>query len=68
MTDKSAYGAREEKASQAAGIAGYCFLIGMPACVALAFLFGQFRHVMPDVREWLIAHTEAAHQVVVAWI
>ena len=38
------------------------------AVVALAQLFGKFRHVMPDVREWLIAHTEAAHQVVAAWI
>ena len=44
---------------------------GMALCVlivALAQLFGKFRHVMPEVREWLIAHTEAAHQVVAAWI
>ena len=44
---------------------------GMALCVLIALLaqlFGKFRHVMPEVREWLIAHTEAAHQVVVAWI
>jgi len=45
------------------GGAGLCVLI-----VALAQLFGQFRHVMPQVREWLIAHAEAAHLVVAAWI
>ena len=55
---------------EAPAIAGLCFLAcaAMIAFVALAQLFGQFRHVMPEVREWLIAHTEAAHQVVVAWI
>ena len=42
--------------------------LGMVACVALAFLFGQFRHVMPDVREWLLVNVDAAHQVVAAWI
>ena len=44
---------------------------GMALCVLIALLaqlFGKFRHVMPDVRDWLIAHTEAAHQVVAAWI
>ena len=44
---------------------------GMALCVLivlLAQLFGQFRHVMPDVREWLLANVDAAHQVVVAWI
>ena len=62
---------RDERSAQAAGIAGYCFLFGCGGIVLIALLaqlFGQFRHVMPDVREWLIAHTEAAHQVVVAWI
>ena len=68
MTDKSAYGAREERSAQAAGIAGYCFLIGMPACVALAFLFGQFRHVMPDVREWLLVNGDAVREVVLRWV
>lgn len=28
---------------------------GMVACVALAFLFGQFRIYAPIAREWLIA-------------
>ena len=36
--------------------------------VALAQLFGKFRHVMPQVREWLIAHTEAAHLIVFGWV
>ena len=46
---------RDERSAQAAGIAGYCFLIGMPACVALAFLFGQFRIYAPIARELLLA-------------
>ena len=58
MTDKSAYGV-----VIGFGGMGLCLLV-----VLLAQLFGKFRHVMPDVREWLIAHTEAAHQVVAAWI
>ena len=69
--DKSAYGAREERSAQAAGIAGYCFLFGcggIVLIVLLAQLFGKFRHVMPDVRDWLLANVDAAHQVVAAWI
>ena len=61
----------EQRSAQAAGIAGYCFLFGCGGIlliVALAQLFGKFRHVMPQVREWLIAHAEAAHLVVAAWI
>ena len=58
MTDKSAYGV-----VIGSGGMGLCLLV-----VLLAQLFGKFRHVMPDVRDWLIAHTEAAHQVVAAWI
>ena len=45
------------------GGAGLCVLI-----LALAQLFGQFRHVAPQVREWLIVNVEATHQVVAAWI
>ena len=56
--DRSAYGV-----VIGFGGAGLCVLI-----VALAQLFGKFRHVMPQVREWLIAHAEAAHLVVAAWI
>ena len=56
--DKSAYGV----------VIGFGGCIAIVAFVGLAQLFGKFRHVMPDVREWLIAHTEAAHQVVAAWI
>ena len=62
---------REERSAQAAGIAGYCFLFGCGGIlmiVALAQLFGKFRHVMPQVREWLIAHTEAAHLIVFGWV
>jgi len=58
MTDKSAYGV-------VIGFGGMALCL---AVVALAQLFGKFRHVMPEVREWLIEHTEAAHQVVAAWI
>ena len=41
---------------------------GMVACVALAFLFGQFRIYAPLVREWLLVNVDAAHKVVAAWI
>ena len=58
MTDKSAYGV-------VIGFGGMGLIL---AVVALAQLFGKFRHVMPQVREWLIAHAEAAHLVVAAWI
>ena len=56
--DRSAYGV-------VIGFGGMGLIL---AVVALAQLFGQFRHVMPQVREWLIAHAEAAHLVVAAWI
>ena len=62
---------RDERSAQAAGIAGYCFLFGCGGIVLIALLaqlFGQFRHVMPLVREWLIAHTEAAHLIVFGWV
>ena len=58
MTDKSAYGV-----VIGSGGMGLCLLV-----VLLAQLFGKFRHVMPDVREWLIAHTEAAHLIVFGWV
>ena len=58
MTDKSAYGV-----VIGFGGMGLCVLIAL-----LAQLFGKFRHVMPDVREWLIAHTEAAHLIVFGWV
>ena len=44
---------------------------GMGLCLAVVFLaqlFGNFRHVAPQVREWLLVNVEAAHQVVAAWI
>lgn len=58
MTDKSAYGV-----VIGFGGAALCVLI-----VALAQLFGKFRHVAPIAREWLLANVDAAHQVVAAWI
>ena len=42
--------------------------LGMVACVALAFLFGQFRIYAPMAREWLLVNVDAAHQVIAAWI
>ena len=42
--------------------------LGMVACVALAFLFGQFRHVMPQVREWLLVNGDAVREVVLRWV
>lgn len=61
----------EQRSAQAAGIAGYCFLFGCGGIVLIALLaqlFGQFRHVMPDVREWLLANVEAVHEVVLRWV
>ena len=40
---------------------------GMALCLAvvlLAQLFGKFRHVMPQVREWLIAHGDALGEII----
>ena len=62
---------REQRSAQAAGIAGYCFLFGcggIVLIVALAQLFGQFRHVMPQFREWLLVNVEAVHEVVLRWV
>jgi len=41
------------------GGAGLCVLI-----VALAQLFGQFRHVMPQVREWLLVNGDALGEII----
>ncbi len=55
---------------EAPAIAGLCFLAcaAMIAFVALAQLFGQFRHVMPDVREWLLVNGDALREVVLRWV
>ena len=45
------------------GGAGLCVLI-----VALAQLFGQFRHVMPQVREWLLVNGDAVREVLLRWV
>jgi len=45
------------------GGAGLCVLI-----VALAQLFGQFRHVMPDVREWLLVNGDAVREVLLGLV
>ena len=45
------------------GGAGLCVLI-----VALAQLFGQFRHVMPDVRDWLLVNGDAVREVLLRWV
>ena len=51
-------------------IAGLCFLAcaAMIAFVGLAQLFGKFRHVMPDVREWLLVNGDAVREVVLRWV
>ena len=44
---------------------------GMWLClviVALAQLFGKFRHVMPPMREWLLVNVEAVREVVLRWV
>ena len=44
---------------------------GMALCVLivlLAQLFGKFRHVMPDVREWLLVNGDALREVVLRWV
>ena len=56
--DKSAYGV-----VIGFGGMGLCVLI-----VALAQLFGKFRHVMPQFREWLLVNVEAVHEVVLRWV
>ena len=42
---------------------GLCLVI-----VALAQLFGKFRHVMPDVREWLLVNGDALREVLLRWV
>ena len=56
--DRSAYGVLI-----GFGGAGLCVLI-----VALAQLFGQFRHVMPQVREWLLVNGDAVREVLLGWV
>ena len=58
---------REERSAQAAGIAGYCFLFGcggIVLIVALAQLFGKFRHVGPEAMQWVNAHGDALGELV----
>ncbi len=62
---------REQRSAQAAGIAGYCFLFGCGGIVlilGLAQLFGQFRHVMPQVREWLLVNGDSLREVLLRWV
>ena len=56
--DKSAYGV-----VIGFGGAALCVLIAL-----LAQLFGQFRHVMPDVREWLLVNGDALREVLLRWV
>ena len=42
---------------------GLCLVI-----VALAQLFGKFRHVMPDVRDWLLVNGDAVREVLLRWV
>jgi hypothetical protein len=58
MTDKSAYGV-----VIGFGGAGLCVLI-----VALAQLFGQFRHVGPSAMQWVNAHGDAVREVLLRWV
>ena len=56
--DRSAYGV-------VIGFGGMGLIL---AVVALAQLFGQFRHVMPDVREWLLVNGDAVREVLLRWV
>ena len=38
------------------------------AVVALAQLFGKFRHVMPQVREWLLVNGDSLREVLLRWV
>lgn len=61
----------EQRSAQAAGIAGYCFLFGcggIVLVVLLAQLFGKFRQVMPQFREWLLVNSDALREVVLRWV
>ena len=57
----------EQRSAQAAGIAGYCFLFGcggIVLIVALAQLFGKFRHVGPEAMQWVNAHGDALGEII----
>jgi len=56
--DRSAYGVL-------IGFGGMGLIL---AVVALAQLFGQFRHVMPQVREWLLVNGDAVREVLLRWV
>ena len=56
--DRSAYGVLI-----GFGGMGLCLVI-----VALAQLFGKFRHVMPQVREWLLVNGDAVREVLLRWV
>jgi len=45
------------------GGAGLCVLI-----VALAQLFGKFRHVGPSAMQWVNAHGDAVREVLLRWV
>jgi len=56
--DRSAYGVLI-----GFGGMGLCLVI-----VALAQLFGKFRHVMPQVREWLLVNGDSLREVLLRWV
>ena len=56
--DRSAYGVL-------IGFGGMGLIL---AVVALAQLFGKFRHVMPDVREWLLVNGDAVREVLLGLV
>ena len=55
---------------EAPAIAGLCFLAcgGIVLIVALAQLFGQFRHVGPSAMQWVNAHGDAVREVLLRWV
>jgi len=55
---------------EAPAIAGLCFLAcgGIVLIVLLAQLFGKFRHVAPQFREWLLVNGDAVREVVLRWV
>ena len=56
--DRSAYGV-------VIGFGGMGLIL---AVVALAQLFGKFRHVMPQVREWILVNGDAVREVLLRWV
>ena len=56
--DRSAYGVL-------IGFGGMGLIL---AVVALAQLFGKFRHVMPQVREWLLVNGDSLREVLLRWV